>query len=271
MEFEEIKITEDGKLTKKIVKPGTGDQPKTGQVIEVHYTGTLTDGSKFDSSVDRNTTFTFTLGTGEVIKGWDIGMATMKLGEKSIFTIHPDLGYGEGGSGKIPANATLIFEVELLGFKDKPREKWDLSDEERRVEGLKFKNEGNAFFKEENFEDAKKKYEEAIDYLESDTSPEAIGLKIPTYLNLSAVCVKLDEFKKAIENADHALKIDPNNVKAYFRRAAAKQAFGQLEEAKQDLKSALGLDPNNHDILREMQLIHEKIAKKQQKRKETLY
>jgi len=72
----------------------------------------------------------------------------MKIGEKSLFTIHPDLAYGTGGSGKIPPNATLNFEVELFSFKDKKKEKWDFSDEEKRVEALKFKNEGNAFFKE---------------------------------------------------------------------------------------------------------------------------
>jgi len=279
MEFEEVFLTEDGKLTKKILTPGTGDQPKDGQIIEVHYTGTLLDGTKFDSSVDRGTPFTFTLGTGEVIKGWDIGMATMKLGEKSIFKIHPDLAYGEGGSGKIPADATLLFEVELLGFKDKKKEKWDFSDEERRVEALTFKNEGNAAFKSQNFADAKKKYEEAIDYVEQDSSPEALELKVPTYLNLSAVCTKLGEFKKAVENADHALKIDPKNVKAYFRKAAAHQAFGELQLAKEDLQKGLEIDPSNNDLLNEMQALHIKITKQNQKEKklygnmfkETLY
>src|SRR5687767_521900 len=102
-----------------IDQPGTGAQPKAGQTVSVHYTGWLPDGTKFDSSRDRGAPIEFPLGQGRVIKGWDEGIAAMKVGEQAILVIPPAIGYGSrgAGGGAIPPDATLIFVVELVGVK----------------------------------------------------------------------------------------------------------------------------------------------------------
>jgi FKBP-type peptidyl-prolyl cis-trans isomerase len=111
-----IESNQDLKI--EVLKEGTGQEAKNGDKVTVHYTGWLTDGTKFDSSVDRGKPFAFTLGVGQVIKGWDTGILGAKVGEKRKLTIPSELGYGQRGipGGPIGPNATLLFEVEVLGI-----------------------------------------------------------------------------------------------------------------------------------------------------------
>jgi FKBP-type peptidyl-prolyl cis-trans isomerase FkpA len=111
-------ITTDSGLQYEDLTEGTGAAAKAGDSVEVHYTGWLTNGKKFDSSLDRGKPFAFSLGAGRVIKGWDEGVAGMKVGGKRKLLIPAALGYGaRGAAGVIPPNADLVFEVELLGVR----------------------------------------------------------------------------------------------------------------------------------------------------------
>jgi peptidylprolyl isomerase len=113
-EKENVKTTESG-LRYVDIEKGEGEIPEKGQTVVVHYTGSLADGTKFDSSRDRDRPFSFKLGEGQVIKGWEEGISTMRVGGRRQLIIPPELGYGQkGAGGVIPPNATLIFDVELL-------------------------------------------------------------------------------------------------------------------------------------------------------------
>lgn len=113
-----IALTDDGGVTKKVMTQGAGRRPPKGVDVRVHYVGTLTDGTQFDSSRERKKPLEFKLGDGSMIKGWDIGIAKMRPGELSVLTCTPDYAYGDHAQEKIPANSTLNFEVELLGWSD---------------------------------------------------------------------------------------------------------------------------------------------------------
>lgn len=166
--FVDISEDKDCGLLKKILVEGTSeDCPPSGSHVDVHYAGTLhSDGSKFDSSRDRPGTFKFDVGVGQVIKGWDVGICTMKKGEKAILRARHDYAYGENGSPpKIPENATLNFEVELFGWKEKVKPAYQMTAEERKAFAQKMKDQGTEALKAKDFATAVDRYSEGIEYI----------------------------------------------------------------------------------------------------------
>jgi len=282
--IEWIDLSGDGGVLKKIIENGEadGETPPNGDEVSAHYTGTLEDGQKFDSSRDRGQPFKFTIGKGQVIKGWDIGFASMKVGEKAILKIRSDYGYGQSPppGGIITAGATLIFDVELLGVQKKKKEKWELSAEEKCQEAEKLKAEGTDLFKLKNYSDAVEKYIEAAGYVEnvndSESDDEDAGsakdgkakeLFIACSLNAAQCYLSLQQYPDAARKAADVIKKDANNVKALYRRGLARLKMGLTSESKSDLTAAFNLDSSNKEIRRALQELKEQSAAAKQKEK----
>jgi peptidylprolyl isomerase len=240
-------------LLKKIIKEGEGEFPNAGDEVRAHYTGTLQDRSVFDSSRTRGKEFKFTLGQGNVIKGWDQGFASMRKGEQAILRCRADYAYGDSGAGdKIPAGATLDFDVELLGFGPKKKEKWQMSRDEKIAEATKLKEAGTVAFKDSRFAEAAGLYLEAVEYLDNNLEG-GDTLYVQCYLNAAQANINLKNYADANANASAALAKDPDNVKALYRRGLAKIHMGSPEEALEDLKRVLELDPTNNAAKAEAQ------------------
>jgi len=296
--FVDITSTQDGGLLKKVLVEGSGDErPPIGSRVHVHYTGTLTaDGSKFDSSRDRNRLFTTKIGVGEVIKGWDIGMPTMRRGEKAILRARHDYAYGEDGSPPtIPGGASLDFEVELFNWDEKDPE--DMAPEERSAYAMKQKDLGNQAFKEQNFTAAASAYAQGAKYItygqNEDASAGGHGhshggqmchsdhgggddvpelgeedkkLAVALLTNCAMARLRNDEPDLAKFDCSQALQLDSKNVKAIFRLGKAKLALGEHDAAMEDAALVLEIEPGNKDA----ELLQKQVdqAKRQAKQKE---
>jgi peptidylprolyl isomerase len=274
----EIDISGDGGVTKLLLHEGLGDHPKPGDEIKAHYVGTLaSDGSEFDSSRKRGTPFKFVLGQGNVIKGWDLGFARMTKGEKAILTISSKYGYGDGGSPpKIPGKATLKFEVELLDFGPKPKEKWEMTTAEKLAEAEKWKEKGNMSFKSERFKEACEAYEEGLTYVDNsyetdaDLKKKVQDLETMLRLNLAQACIQGLDYTKAIAMTTHVLKKDPHNFKALLRRGTAYSAFGSLNEAKADLLRCRDMKDQDQTLVnKQVKMLHERAKAAELKEKAT--
>jgi len=275
----DVSKSQDGGILKTILTHAPADAlgpPPDGYEVTAHYTGTLkADGSKFDSSVDRGKPFKFTIGQGQVIRGWDEGFASMKIGEKAILEIRSDYGYGDSGSPpKIPGGATLNFEVELLGFKEKEKEKWQMSPEEKIEKAKKLKEEGTKLFMAKRFGEAASVYEDAAKFAFDEGEEENVPdddkeFYTSCYSNAAMCYIKTSSWSDAIIAASTVLKVEgyEGNLKALYRRGLAKLNSGSLKEAKSDLMAAYKADNKNKDVRKALAKLKETSAEAKKKEK----
>lgn len=264
-------------MTKEIIQEGDGDdRPVDGDEVTVHYTGTFEDGTEFDSSLTRGSPFNFTVGTGSVIKGWDIGIKTMKKYELAKFSLPPELAYGAGGSlPTIPPNSRLNFVIDLMDWVPGNGEKkpvYKMSVDERIAKCQEKKNLGGEHFKEGKYDLAIKHYREImklavisefrddgkiveLDSENSQLPPESDAEKakkaelkqmlLVGHLNLALCYLKVNKLTECIINCDNALEIDPRNVKAHYRKGLAYLPTNDYEMALKQFETVLEIDPNN--------------------------
>jgi len=259
---------------------GASGPPTPNSEVTAHYTGTLaSDGSKFDSSRDRGQPFKFTIGQGQVIKGWDEGFASMKVGEKAKLEIRSDYGYGSQAMGaKIPANSDLVFDVELLGFGEKEKEKYEMSPEERMEKATKLKDEGTKEFTSGNHSVAAEIYKNAADLVDEDEIDETLAtdekdLYVKCWGNAAMCHVKGKEWSDVIACCNNVFLKAPEeektNIKILYRRGLARMHTGELKGAKSDLMAAYGLDAKNKEVRRAIQELKVKNAEAKKKEKAT--
>lgn len=289
-------------MTKRIIQEGEGDEkPDDGYEVSVHYTGTFEDGNEFDSSHNRGSPFNFTVGTGSVIKGWDVALKTMKRNEIAEFSLPPELAYGERGSPpSIPPNSRLNFIIELMDWTvegaDSQKPIYRMSFEERLSKCQEKKSAGGNHFKDGKYDLAIRQYRDVMKLaeisefqddgnvveLEGQASSKMLAesdqekaqrqelqqMLLVSYLNLALCYLKVKKTKECIINCDNALKIDPNNIKAHFRKGLAYLPTKDYEKAIEQFTKVLELDPNNTEAKAKKTYCTNELANYYQKQKQ---
>ncbi|WOL04409.1 70 kDa peptidyl-prolyl isomerase-like [Canna indica] len=269
-------IGDDKKIIKKILREGEGyDRPKEGAVVMVKLIGKLQDGTVFvKKGHDEQEPFEFKTDEEQVIEGLDRAVTTMKKGEIALVTIPPEYAFLSTESKQdlavVPANSTVIYEVELVSFV-KEKESWDMNNEEKIEAAAKKKEEGNALFKLGKYARASKRYEKGAKFIEHDNSfseeekKQSRALKATCNLNNAACKLKLKDYKEAEKLCTKVLEIESRNVKALYRRAQAYIQLADLDLAELDIKKALEIDPNNRDVKVEYKTLKEKMREHNKK------
>jgi len=226
--LEALDLTGDGGAIKRVYLKGDADgaKPDDGDKVHVLYEGRLaSDGTVFDKSLDHEAPFSFKLGQGQVIKGWDVGIASMVLGERAELVLKPEYAYGDTGAGSsIPPGASLIFKVELVRIAKGPKAaRYRKSDSQLFEEAKAAKEQGNQQFKATNLFEARKLYNEAHDLVlkVGSKSQEHNDFRKTVLLNICVASNKIGDYKNTVDKATEALHVDPKLTKAFYLRAQA--------------------------------------------------
>ena len=235
-------VTDDGGVKKRIIKEGTGEQAAEGNEVKVNYIGKNAEGKIFDQTKDKP--FSFKIGAHSVIKGWEVGVKTMKVGEKSEFIFSPDYAYGKQKvNDLIPENSTLTFEIELLEAAGPKKEISDMEYEEKVEWGRKYKDEGNELYKKGDYVGARAKWDEACKYIDryinkyADYEKDACDMYQAVLSNLCNVCNKQKEYYAVIVYANKGIKVNELLPKLFYFRAIAYAQTSEFDKAKQDIES----------------------------------
>ena len=269
MSSEYINITDDGKIRKKIIKEGEGEIINENKEVVVNYIGKV-NGKIFQQT--KKEPFHFTIGNNEVIKGWEIGIKTMKKGEKSEFIIEPEYAYGNNTyDNLIPPNSTINFEIELLEINPPIKKLIDMDLPEKINRAKKIKNEGIEKFKEKEIEWANEKFIRALFYLESldpnnEENKEGIDLLLSLYSNIANCSNQLNDYKRVIKVTDAGIKIK-KNPKFYYFRSIAEANLNNIDEAERNYNELISLISNNDPGAKFVREQIDKISKKNEKNK----
>lgn len=271
------------KVTKQLIKEGHGQKPAKLSTCFLHYRAwTKKTLHKFEDTWLEQRPFELVLGKEKKeMVGLGIGVASMKSGERALFHVGWELGYGEEGSfsfPNVPPAADLMYEVELIGFDEakEGKARSDMTVEERIEAADRRKIEGNNYFKEEKLEEAMQQYEMAVAYMGDDFMFQlfgkyrdmALSVKNPCHLNMAACLIKQKRYEEAIGQCSVVLSEDENNVKALFRRGKARAELGQTDAAREDFEKARKFAPQDKAIARELRLLAEHDKAVYQKQKE---
>ncbi|MPC09123.1 Peptidyl-prolyl cis-trans isomerase FKBP4 [Portunus trituberculatus] len=272
---EDLSQKKDGGIIRRNVTAGEGYQtPNDGALLNVHIIGQV-NGTVFDERDVK-----FPLGEGSeynIPEGLETALEKFKKGEKSVIKLSPKYAFGAEGNPSlgVPPGASVEYEAELCSF-EKAKESWEMDQAEKIEQAKTCKERGTQFLKAEKYKLAVKQYKKIIDLLEYDAGlddekkAESQSVLLAGHLNLSMVYLKLKDYSSVLEHATKAIGMDPNSVKAYFRRGQAQLSMGDPALAQKDFQSCLNLEQNNKAAKQQLMICAQKI-KADKMREKQLY